>query len=454
MGNYIPHTDQEIDRMLGDLGMQTLDELFGHVPAALRLNRELAIAAGLSEADVADEIARLASANVVSGTSRSNAVDELVCFAGSGAYDHDVASIVRRVGMRGEFVTAYTPYQAEVSQGVLQALFEYQTLVSRLFGLPIANASLYDGATAMVEAINLCVASANNQRVWMSAGVFTNWREVAATLTHGSGHQITTVSLADGVTQWPSDVSVEDKPGVLVVGYPNALGVIEDIAGARQIADQYNAKLIVCADPLSLALLKSPGSLGADVVVGEGQPFGTPLSFGGPYVGLFAVAQEELRRLPGRLVGETVDVHGRRAYVTTLRAREQDIRREKATSNVCTNQTLIAVAFLIQLAWLGTRGLRELALVNASATHSLKDRLTQIDGVEVLDAPVVREFSYRTVLPADLILEVLSNDGLLGGVAAPIDVDPERRTIVVSVTEKRSEAQLDRYVRSLTKAVA
>jgi glycine dehydrogenase subunit 1 len=326
-------------------------------------------------------------------------------------------------------------------------------MVTRLFGLPIANASLYDGATAMVEAINLCAAAASNQTVWLSSGVHATWRQVAHTMARGTGHQLRPIGLNGGVTSWPSDVTEGEKPGVLVVGYPNALGAIEDLREARAVADRYGAMLVVCADPLSLALLESPGQLGADVVIGEGQGFGTPLSLGGPYVGLMAVSEPLLRRLPGRLVGETVDTQDRRAYVTTLRAREQDIRREKATSNVCTNQTLIAVAFLIQLAWLGTRGLRDLALVNASATRYLADQLRLLDGVDVIEAPFVREFAYQTRLPATHVLAALAERGILGGVAGDDAIDPIGHTIIVAVTERRTRTEIDAYVAAMSEIV-
>ncbi len=364
MPDYLPHTEDELVQMLAFLGLSSLDELFAAVPEALRLGRGLALADGSPEPDVLARMESLGEAN----RARS---DRLVCFAGGGAYDHEVPPVVRALAGRSEFVTSYTPYQPEVAQGCLQAVFEFQTMVARLAGLPVANASLYDGANALVEAVNLGVAASGRQTVWVSAGIQPHWRAVLRTFAAGTGHVVIDVPLENGVTRWPAEVAAgaggaggaggaagagDEMPGVLVIGYPNYLGCLEDIGEARRICDATGALLVVAADPVAAGLLRSPGECGADVVVGEGQPLGTALSFGGPYLGLFAVAQQHVRRLPGRLVGETVDIEGTRAYVTTLRAREQDIRREKATSNVCTNQTLMAVYAAVQLRMAGDLG--------------------------------------------------------------------------------------------------
>ncbi|GAC1538093.1 MAG: aminomethyl-transferring glycine dehydrogenase subunit GcvPA [Acidimicrobiales bacterium] len=441
MADYTPHTDAEIDGMLRFCGLESLDELFDTVPAAIRLaTGALPVAPGRSEYDTMDALERLAAANRV-GT-------ELVCFAGGGAYDHDVPAVVRRVAFRAEYVTAYTPYQPEVAQGVLQALFEYQTLVSRLSGLPVANASLYDGATATVEAVNLAVAATGAQRVLVSAALNPRTIDVLRTFAVGTGHSIDTVGRdADGRTDWSS---VPDGPvGAVVVQYPNYLGVIEDLSSARAAADAHKALLVVVMDPVSVGLLRSPGEYGADVVVGEGQPFGTPLSLGGPYLGLFACRQEHVRRLPGRLVGQTVDSGGTTAYVTTLRTREQDIRREKASSNVCTNQTLIAVCCAIQLGWLGPSGLEELALRCARATRYTREALLALDGVRPLvTGPVLREFALHTPVAASTLIDRLAEEGYLAGIALPED-----EGLLVSVTERRTRAEIDGFVATFEKAI-
>jgi glycine dehydrogenase subunit 1 len=448
VGHFVPHTDAELSSMLADIGLTSLDELFEVVPAALRLARGLDLPAGLSEPDVLAEMDRLATTN------RTGA--DLICFAGAGAYDHDVPSATTRLTFRSEFVTAYTPYQPEVAQGVLQALFEYQTLVARLSGLPVANASLYDGASAAVEAVNLAVAAKGRQTVWVSGGINPRWRQVLATFGRGTGHHFVDVPLRHGVTDWAAAPAGE-PPAALLVGSPNYLGALEDIRAARTVADERGALLLVGFDPVSAGLLRAPGEDGADVVVGEGQPFGTPLSFGGPYVGLFSCRMEQVRRLPGRLVGRTVDTVGRPAYVTTLRAREQDIRREKASSNVCTNQTLIAVAAMIQLSWLGTTGLRELALRCARGTRYAREAALAIPGVSLLaPAPTLREFALRLPVPAETAVARMADEGFLAGVPVGIDGGVVRdggEGLLVAVTERRTRDEIDAFVSALEKVV-
>ena len=449
MGTYIPHTDDEKASMLAFLGLSTMDELFAAVPEALRLQRGLELAGGAGEPDVVAHMDGFAERN----PARS---DRMLCFAGGGAYDHEIPSVTQALAGRSEFVTSYTPYQPEVAQGVLQAVFEFQTLVARLAGLPVANASLYDGASATVEAVNLGVAASGRNSVWVSAGIHPHWRQMLTTCAAGTGHRLRTVDLADGLTAWPDrDAESDDPPGVVLVGYPNYLGCLEDIPAARSICDRTGALLVVATDPVAAGVLRSPGEWGADVVVGEGQVFGTSLGFGGPYLGLFACAQAHVRRLPGRLVGETVDVEGRRAYVTTLRAREQDIRREKATSNVCTNQTLMAVTAAIQLGWLGTSGLAELALRCARATRYTRDALLTIDGVEpYAEAPVLREFAVRTPAPAATVVERMADAGFLAGLSLGDEFDGGDHGLLIAVTERRTRLEIDAYVTAMAKAVA
>ena len=460
MPDYLPHTEDELVQMLAFLGLSSLDELFAAVPEALRLGRGLALADGSPEPDVLARMESLGEAN----RARS---DRLVCFAGGGAYDHEVPPVVRALAGRSEFVTSYTPYQPEVAQGCLQAVFEFQTMVARLAGLPVSNASLYDGANALVEAVNLGVAASGRQTVWVSAGIQPHWRAVLRTFAAGTGHEVIDIPLDNGVTGWPMVTSqaADETPGVLVLGYPNYLGCLEDIEVARRICDETGALLVVAADPVAAGLLRSPGECGADVVVGEGQALGTALSFGGPYLGLFAVAQKHVRRLPGRLVGETVDIEGTRAYVTTLRAREQDIRREKATSNVCTNQTLMAVYAAVQLGWLGTSGLREVALRCARGTRYCREALLALDGVEPVTGttPTLREFAVRTPIPSRLAIERLADEGYLGGLAlsdlvgddgdGSVDTDDAVHGLLIAVTERRTRAEVDGFVRTLDKVV-
>lgn len=436
--HYVPHTDEEIESMLQFIGVDSLDSLFDMVPSALRLASGLDIAPGVSEFDALDDFQRMGSANRT----------DLITFAGAGAYDHELPSVVSRIANRTEFVTAYTPYQAEVAQGILQALFEYQTLITRLSGLEVANASLYDGGTACVEAVNLAVAATNNSKVLVSRGVHPNWRQVMKTMSAGTGHELVEAPLENGVTSW-TDLG---PAGAVVVQHPNYLGNLEDLTAARRIADATGARLVVVFDHLAAGLLKSPGEYGADVVVGEGQSFGTPLSLGGPYLGLFSCKMSDVRRLPGRVVGETVDAEGKRAYVTTLRTREQDIRREKASSNICTNQTLIAVTAAVQLGWLGSAGIREIALRCARGTRYMRERILEIDGVEPhSDANVLREFAVKLPIDALAVVDRMMDEGFLAGVPLTEEHDGG---LLIAVTEKRTKAEIDSYCTALEKVVS
>ena len=446
MAGFVPHTDADIAGMLAFLGLSDLDDLYAVVPVAIR-HAGLDLAGAMSEADVVETLGGIGQHNLAAEAGA-------VCFAGGGAYDHEVPAVVRALAGRSEFVTAYTPYQPEVAQGVLQALFEYQTMVARLAGLEIANASLYEGAAALVEAANLAAAETENQRVLCSQGVNPRWLQVLRTFAKGTGHEIELVPLRDGATDFEH---VSDAPaGAIVVAYPNYLGALEDLDAAAATARRTGALLIVCQDPISAALCLSPGGHGADVVVGEGQALGNPLGFGGPYLGLFSCKLGYVRRLPGRLVGETVDVDGRRAYVTTLRAREQDIRREKASSNVCTNQTLMAVTAAVQLGWLGTEGLREVALNCAWGTRYCFDSLVAIDGIEpAAGAPFVREFALRTPLDAEIVVERLLDEGYLAGVALREGFEGKdlEGALLVAVTEKRTKAEIDGFAAAFEKAI-
>jgi len=453
VADYLPHTPAEIEEMLAFLGMDSLDQLFAHIPPAVRLTQGLDLPGGMSEPDVAALFTRYTSANQAKAS-------EMTCFAGAGVYDHEVPAVVKMLAGRSEFVTAYTPYQPEVAQGVLQAIFEYQTLIARLSGLPIPNASLYDAATGLVEALNMAHGATTRQKMVISAGVHPHWREVAKTFARGTGHHIVEVPLKDGVTDWGSvDAS---NAAAVVASYPNYLGVLEDMTAAKALAVANDALFVLGADPVAAGVLKTAGQWGADIFVGEGQPFGTPLAFGGPFLGLFACTTEQTRRLPGRIVGETVDSNGRRSFVTTLRAREQDIRREKATSNVCTNQTLMAVTAAIQLGWLGTQGLREIATRCAQGAHYLFDELVKIDGATAISSqPFFREFAVRLGRDASDVLLTMANDGVLGGVSvAALTSGPDPSiegelddVLLVTVTERRTKEEIDRYVEVLRKAV-
>ncbi len=433
--------------MLQDLQIESLDELFELIDPKLRLKEELKLPKGVSEFEVLDEFSYLGQRNLFSGR-------PLVTFAGGGAYDHDLPSALKTLGGRSEFVTAYTPYQPEVAQGVLQSLFEFQTLISRVSGLEISNASLYDGASSLVEAINLSCAATAKSTILISEGVNPRYVETVKTFAEGTGLSLDRLRLNSKLETEFTNYENRAEIAALVVGYPNYFGAVENLIQARELADRLGALLVVAYDPISMALLKSPGELGADVAVAEGQPFGVPLSFGGPYLGLFSTRKEFIRLIPGRLVGETKDIEGKTAYVTTLRTREQDIRREKATSNVCTNQTLMAVWATIYLSWLGKAGYVETAKRCHDNTRYLIDKVTQIKGVDLCNQSYVREASISLPVDVETVIEKMAEQGYLAGVKGSVSTDSATmECLIVTATEKRTLKEIDGFVEILEEVV-
>jgi glycine dehydrogenase subunit 1 len=377
----------------------------------------------------------------------------LVCFAGGGIYDHTLSPTVRALTMRPEFVTSYTPYQSEVAQGVLQALYEYQSMVAGITGLPVANASLYDGQTALVEAASLAAAATGRSAIWVSRAVHPHGRQLLHTYMEARGLSVVEHPVVGGRTAWAADAG--EAPAAVVLGQPNYLGVIEDYDAAVGLAGDLGALTVASVDPMTLGILRRPGDAGIDVAVAEGQPLGNPMSFGGPVVGLFATTMEHVRRLPGRLVGKTVDAAGRDAYVLTLRTREQDIRRERASSNICTNQSLNAIAAAVSLAWFGPQGLREVGRQSAHKAHYLAKRLAQLPGVALAStAPFVREFA--VLLPVDpvKVVETMAGRGYLAGIPLSGDYPELPGGLLVAVTERRTREELDGYVTALEEVIA
>ena len=428
---FSPHTERDVEQMLATLGLSDLDELFAHIPANLRPAEALDLPDGVSEDEILRELRGLADRNHI----------DAVCFAGGGAYDHHVPAVVAATLARGELLTSYTPYQPEVSQGMLQALFEYQTAISELTGLEVSNASMYDGGSAVAEAVSMACAATRRDGVVVSGGLDAPSRRIVATYAHPQRRAVETRSLdADGRTPV---AAVADDTAVLVISQPNALGVVEDIAAHAEAAHTAGAQLIVKFDASTAGLLATPGSQGADLCVGEGQPLGQGLAYGGPTFGFLACTTEHVRRVPGRMVGRTVDVEGRVGYVMTLRAREQDIRRERATSNICTNQTLNAVAALVYLAWLGPRGLAQLGRICLARARHAAERLSAIDGVELAtDGPFVKEFPvYLGDVDPHAAVARLHADGYLVG---PVVADgPAAGSVVVAVTERRTREEVE-----------
>ena len=439
---FAPHTPDDIAAMLDVVGRPSLDALFAHIPPGLRLSRPLALDPGRSEDEVLRRSAELA------GHNRTGAIP----FAGGGAYDHVVPSIVGALVSRGELLTAYTPYQPEVSQGMLQALFEYQTAICELTALPVSNASLYDGGSAVAEAVSMACAATRRNRVLLSQCLDAPSRAVVRTYGHPLGRVCDELA-ADGATGATAPAVVDGDVAAVVIQQPNALGVIEDVRAWAERAHAAGAKLIVKLDPLAVGLLARPGEQGADLVVGEGQTLGQGLNYGGPAFGFLACTDDQIRRLPGRVVGETVDGHGTRGYVMTLRAREQDIRREKATSNICTNQTLNAVAALIYLTWLGPHGLRRLAMDCLARARHAVERLSAIEGAELaVTGPFWREFPLRLNVPdPHEAVRALHRAGYLVG---PVVADgPAAGAILIALTERRTRDEVEGLAHAIERLV-
>nr|BCX00332.1 MAG: putative glycine dehydrogenase (decarboxylating) subunit 1 [Bacteroidota bacterium] len=438
---FIPHTEQDRLEMLRAIGVERFEELLEPIPEAIRLKEPLRIPPALSEWEVTQLLTTLSEQNL--GT------DRLICFAGAGAYDHFIPAAIGAILSRSEFYTAYTPYQGEVSQGTLQAIYEFQTMVCRLTGMDVANASMYDGGSALAEAVLLACAHTERSRVVFAGKIHPLYLEVVRTYGYGQGIELQEAPLREGRADVEALAGlVDERVAAVVVQQPNFYGLLEDVWTIERIAHSDPKRLyIVVADPISLGLLEAPGHYGADIVVGEGQPLGIPLNFGGPYLGLFAARASLLRKLPGRLVGMTVDAAGNRAFVLTLQTREQHIRREKATSNICTNQGLMALAATIYMALLGKEGLREVAEQCYHRAHYLAERIAELPGYGLLySGPFFREFVVRTPRSASEIVERLLEEGFLAGV--PLDRWGEPG-LLVAVTEKRSRQEMDRFVEAL-----
>jgi glycine dehydrogenase subunit 1 len=448
LSRYTSATDSDREAMLERIGASSIDELFADVPEGVRLDRPLDLPPGLPEQDVYARLRELAARNV-------STEDEL-SFLGAGMYDHYVPALIDTLLSRSEFLTPYTPYQPEVSQGTLQVMFEYQTAICELTGLPVSNATLYEAPSAVASAGWLAYQQNRRPRFVASAGVHPHSREALETTGRGYGASVDTVALAGGATD-PGALrdALGDDVGAVVLQQPNFLGAVEDLEALAAVVRDCGALLVVQCDALTLGVLRPPGDFGADIAVGEGQPLGNRLDFGGPSFGFFAAQERYLRRMPGRIAGETTDVDGRRGFVLTLQTREQHIRREKATHNITTAQTLNALAGVAYLAWLGRRGIVELGELLLARTAYARRALAALDGVELLhDQPVVREFAVR--LPgADVaaVVERCAAEGVNPGYPLGHD-DPEHADgLLVAITEQRSKADIDRLAEVLGAAV-
>lgn len=439
--NYIPVTEQEKEAMLKEIGVSSIDELFKDIPEDLRLKGELKLPKGLSEYETRKALIKLAAKNIDT--------NQLTSFMGAGAYNHYVPTLVDHLLSRSEFYTAYTPYQPEISQGTLQNIYEFQTLVCELFGMDVSNASVYDGASGLAEAMIMACDKKKNEII-LSRGIHKEYIETVETYANGLGFEVKYADLKKGITPVESYESMAtEKTAAYVVMYPNFYGCIEDIEAVAAAAHARKALCIVVVGDLSaMGILEAPGNLGADIVVGDGMPFAGPLGYSGPSIGLIACTDKLIRKIPGRIAGITEDKEGKRAFVLTMQAREQHIRREKASSNICSNQALYALANNITLSTLGKYGLKEMAENTLTNAHYAAELLTKIEGVEMLyDQPFYSEFALKLPIPARVMQKHLLNHDILG----PVDMGRFDKNLsnvgLFFVSEIRSKEEIEQLAR-------
>ena len=434
MYKYFPHTEEDLRQMLERVGVESLDDLYAHIPDAIRFKGDYQLPSEMSELEVRQLFDKLGSQN-----------RQLTCFAGYGVYDHYTPSVIPNLLARSEFLTSYTPYQAEISQGTLHYIFEYQSMMAALTGMDISNASMYDGATATAEAMMMAVAAGKKaNKVLVSETVNGDIREVLDTYALHQGIELVTIAGQDGVTSRESLESLLAEGGVagVVVQQPNAYGIIEDFTGFADACHEQKALLVVNSVAADLALLKTPGEWGADIAVGDGQSLGIPMQFGGPYVGYMCCTEKLIRKIPGRIVGMTKDNRGQRAFVLTLQAREQHIRRQKATSNICSNQSLMALFVTIYMSLMGRQGLKEAAQLSYAGAHYLCEQLLATGRFSlVYDQPFFNEFLVRYDGDVDALFSACLAEGILPGVRM------EDGTLLLAVTEKRTKEEIDNLVK-------
>ena len=442
MTNYTSATESDVNEMLAAIGVSSIDELFADVPEHLRLAEQLSLGEPGAEQEVYEELRALAA--------RNTSTEDEVSFLGAGMYDHYVPALVDSIVERSEFLTPYTPYQPEISQGGLQVMFEYQTAISELTGLPVSNASVYEGPSAVAAAGYVAKLAGTGRRFVVSRGVHPHSRETLRTLAYGYGMDVEETELHDGLTELPE---LDETVAAVIVQQPNFLGAVEDLEALSARSRAAGALTICACDPLPLALLRAPGDCGVDIAVGEGQTLGNRLDFGGPSFGFFAATEQLMRRMPGRIAGETTDVDGKRGFVLTLQTREQHIRREKATSNICTAQALNALAGVVYLSWLGRRGIVELATLMLERTAYARERLAALDGVTQLhEQPVVREFALGLEAPVDRVIARCREQRVNPGVPlGTLGEDPQG--LLVAITERRTREDIDKLVETLGAAV-
>ncbi len=441
--SYIPNTKNDQKEMLKSIGVESFDDLLQEIPPQLLFKGDLELPPAMSEMEVMRHLRTLALEN--------ENCENNICFLGGGAYDHFVPAAVKHILSRSEFYTAYTPYQPEVSQGTLQAIYEYQTMICELTGMDVANASMYDGGSALAEAVLLACGHTRRAEVLVSATVNPNYRKIIRTYCAGQEILVKQIVRKEGATDLEAIASsISQETAAVVIQHPNYFGYLEEVEEISQIAHRQGALFITSNDPISLALLQPPGAYDADIATGEGQSLGNQLNFGGPYLGIFAANKALMRKMPGRIVGQTVDLQGRRGFVLTLQTREQHIRREKATSNICTNQGLLALAATVHLSLLGKTGLRKVAELCLQKSHYLANRINELTGFKVqFDRPFFKEFVIQAETQAKDVIENLLEAKIFAGVALKPDYPELGRSFSCAVTEKRTRQEMDYLVNKL-----
>jgi glycine dehydrogenase subunit 1 len=445
---YTPHTSDDKRRMLESIGKQSIEELLAFIPQSDRFSGELRLPAPHSELEVTRLLSSLATLN--------NNTSDYVSFLGGGAYDHFIPAVIDSLIRRSEFYTAYTPYQAEVSQGTLQAIYEFQSQVCQLMAMDVANASMYDGASALAEACHAARDITRKNRIVIVDSVNPHYVKTVETYTHGLRIPLTRVkscaACGDRSNLAALEAAIDDQTAAVLVQHPNFQGCLEPMPEISEIAHRRNALLVVCVDPISLGLLEPPGSYGADIAVAEAQSLGMPMALGGPYLGLYACKKQYVRNMPGRLVARTVDREGKTGFCLALQTREQHIRREKATSNICTNEALCALMANIYLATMGRQGLKEVARQSMLKAHYLAEQIGRIRGfLLTCDGPFFREFTCLTPVPPKRIIEEALADKLLAGIDLGRFGDKWQNRMLIAVTEKRTRTELDRFVKFLAR---
>lgn len=445
--SFIPNTEENRNEMLKAIGVSDFEELLADIPQEARFQGDLDIPESMSELEVTRLLNELASKNAQA--------DDYICFLGGGAYDHYIPSVIHHILSRSEFYTAYTPYQPEVSQGNLQAIYEYQTMIAELTGMDAANASMYDGGSALAEAALLSTNHTRREELLMSKTVHPFYREVVATYCHRSGIRLKTIEDKDGLTDLDTLQSMlSDKTAGVLMQSPNFLGYLEDIEKIAEYAHSEKALLTVSTDPISLGILKPPGAMGADIVTGEGQSLGNALNFGGPYLGIFAVKQALIRKMPGRIAGVTHDDKGRRGFVLTLQTREQHIRREKATSSICTNQQLCALAATVYMALMGKEGIPEVANQCLQKSHYIAEQLVKLEGVQCYQShPYFKEFVIQTPKPAQDVIDAMLQQKIFAGINLNRFDYHIKNGLLIAVTEKRTKEEMDQYIQILSQII-